>query len=120
MPAGKRIIEELSKVADGASSALSGLKNEIETLVRRQIERFLADADVVPREEFDAVKEMAAKARLEQEKLAERVAHLEARLESGPAKRTRSTSTRKTAAKGPAAKGTAAKGTPGKGTAGKT
>ena len=73
-----RILEDLAKVTTGAVSTLAGIKNEIEGLVRQQLERLLSDMDLVPREEFDAVKAMAAKARGEQEALHKRVAALEA------------------------------------------
>jgi len=75
-----RVFDDLAKVAGGAVSALSGIKAEVEVLVRQQIERLLVEVDMVPRDEFDAVKEMAAKARGEQEKLEHRVRDLEARL----------------------------------------
>lgn len=75
-----RVFDDLAKVAGGAVSALTGIKAEIEVLVRQQIERLLVEADMVPRDEFDAVKAMAAKARGEQEKLERRVRDLEARL----------------------------------------
>jgi len=60
--------------------AAGGVKGEFETLVRRQFERVLATMDMVSRDEFDAVKEMAAKARSEQEALQLRVEQLEAAL----------------------------------------
>jgi len=75
-----RVFDDLAKVAGGAVSTLSGIKAEIEVLVRQRIERLLVEADMVPRDEFDAVKAMAAKARGEQEKLERRVRDLEARL----------------------------------------
>ncbi len=75
-----RIFDDLAKVAGGAVSTLSGIKAEIEVLVRQQIERLLVEVDMVPRDEFDAVKAMAAKARSEQEKQEKRILELEARL----------------------------------------
>jgi len=72
-----KIFDDLAKVAGGAASTLSGIKGEVESLVRQQIERILIDADMVPRDEFDAVKAMAAKARSEQETLEKRVRDLE-------------------------------------------
>ena len=75
-----RFLDDLARVANGAVSTMVGIKDEIEALVRQQIERFLAEADMVPRDEFDAVKAMAAKARGEQEKLEKRVDRLEAKL----------------------------------------
>ena len=80
MQSTSRFLDDLARVANGAVSTMVGIKDEIETLVRQQIERFLAEADMVPRDEFDAVKAMAAKARGEQEKLEKRVGRLEAKL----------------------------------------
>jgi BMFP domain-containing protein YqiC len=75
-----RLLDDLARMANGALNTLSGLREEIESRVRERVERMLADMDMVPREEFDAVKAMAQKARAEQEDLAARVAELERRL----------------------------------------
>jgi len=75
-----RLFDDIAKVAGGALSALGSLKQEIEALVRERIERTMTEANVVPRAEFDAVKEVAATARLEQEKLSQRVDALEKEL----------------------------------------
>lgn len=91
-----RIFDDLAKVAGGAVTTLAGIKAEIDGLVRQRIERLLAGADMVPRDEFDAVKAMAAKARAEQERLEGRVAALEKRLASAAGKTPRKT-TRKPA-----------------------
>jgi BMFP domain-containing protein YqiC len=88
MQSSNRILDDLARVANGAVSTLVGIKNEIDALVRQRIERLLNDANVVPREEFDAVKAMAAKARTEQERLEKRIAGLEAKLGVKPAART--------------------------------
>jgi BMFP domain-containing protein YqiC len=83
-----RILDDLAKVAAGALGGLSGVRQEVEARLRQQFERILADMAVVTREEFDAVKAMAAKARSEQELLAGRLDALEARLaerDAGPA-----------------------------------
>jgi BMFP domain-containing protein YqiC len=72
--------DDLARMAGGALGALSGLRAEMEALIRQQMDRFMAGADMVPREEFEVVREMAIKARTEQEALAQRVAALEARL----------------------------------------
>ena len=63
-----------------AAGAAQGMKREVETLMRSQGERFLREMDVVSREEFEAVKAMAEKARAENEALAARIAALEAAL----------------------------------------
>ena len=72
-----RILDDLAKVAAGALSGVSGVKQEVESRLRRQFERILSGMDLVKREEFEVVKAMVAKARAEQEELAERLARLE-------------------------------------------
>ena len=71
-----RLLDDLARMANGALNTLSGLREEIENRVRERVERMLADMDMVPREEFDAVKAMAQKARAEQEDLAAKVGEL--------------------------------------------
>ena len=80
MQTDNRLLDDLARVASGALGALSGMRTEVETRLREQFERVLARMDLVTREEFDAVKAMAAKARGEEEALAERLAALEQRL----------------------------------------
>ena len=80
MQSKNRVLDDLARVANGAVSTLVGVKGEIEAMVRAQVERLLARFDLVERDEFDAVKAMAAKARAEQERLEKRVAALEAKL----------------------------------------
>jgi BMFP domain-containing protein YqiC len=75
-----RFFDDLARVAAGAVNTLSGVKGEVETRLREQLERVLGGMDLVSRDEFEAVKAMAAKARAEQEDLATKVAALEARL----------------------------------------
>ena len=77
-----RLLDDLARVAGGAFGALAGIRNEIEELVKQRLERLLADLDHVPREEFEAVKAMAAKAREEQELLSQRLAELEKSLKT--------------------------------------
>jgi BMFP domain-containing protein YqiC len=72
--------DDMARVAAGAMGALSGVRGELESRFRDQLERILAGMDLVSREEFEAVKAMAAKAREEQEVLLQRIAELEARL----------------------------------------
>ena len=62
MQTSNRILDDLARVANGAVSTLAGVKGEIDALVRQRLERLLADADLVTRDEFEAVKAMAAKA----------------------------------------------------------
>ncbi|MCW8914871.1 MAG: accessory factor UbiK family protein [Magnetovibrio sp.] len=75
-----RILDDMAKVASGAVSAVTGLKGDSDNFLRRHVEKLLLEMDLVPREEFEAVKAMAAKARAEQEKLEARIAELEAKL----------------------------------------
>ena len=75
-----RLLDDLARVATGALGVAAGMRGEIEARLREQFEKILAQMDMVPREEFEAVKAMAAKAREEQEVLAERLAGIEARL----------------------------------------
>lgn len=75
-----RLFDELAKVMTDAAGAAQGVRREVETLVRGQADRVMAEMDIVRREEFEAVKEMAEKARLENEALADRISKLEARL----------------------------------------
>ena len=106
-----RIFDDLAKVAGGAVSTFTGLKAEIEVLIRQQIERLLLDADMVPRDEFDAVKELAANARSGQEALEERVRNLERKLGvKAPAKAKTKTKAKKTKPKKQMKKKSSAKG----------
>jgi BMFP domain-containing protein YqiC len=73
-----RILDDLARLATDAAGAAQGVRREIETIVKTQIERLLRELDVVPREEFEAVREMALLAREENDRLAARIAALEA------------------------------------------
>ncbi|MEX2615408.1 MAG: accessory factor UbiK family protein [Alphaproteobacteria bacterium] len=86
MQAENRFLDDLARVANGAIGALSGVRTEIEAMVKQRVERLLADMDLVTRDEFDAVKAVAAKARSEQETLESRVAALESALSKTKAK----------------------------------
>ena len=91
MPAENRLFEDFARVASGALGAASGIRGEIEAMVRQRVERIAADLNLVSREEFEAVRTLAERARAEQEALAaeltalkaeqaQRVAKLELRL----------------------------------------
>jgi BMFP domain-containing protein YqiC len=75
-----RFFDEVARLMNDAAGAAQGVRREFETLFRNQAERFLRDLDVVKREDFEAVKEMARLAREENEALKARVAALEAAL----------------------------------------
>ena len=77
MQTSNRILDDLAKVASGAVSTAAGVKDEIEAIIRQRLEKFLADADLVSREEFEVVKAMASEARAEQERLIKRLKALE-------------------------------------------
>ncbi len=75
-----RFFDEMARLMTDAASVAQGVRREAETVFRTQVERWIADLDLVKREDFDVVREMASKARTENEHLAARVAQLEARL----------------------------------------
>jgi len=73
-----RVYDDLTRLVTDAAELAQGVRREAETAIKTQLERLLATMDVVTREEFEAVKEMAAKARDENERLIQKVAALEA------------------------------------------
>jgi BMFP domain-containing protein YqiC len=75
-----RFFDEVARLMNDAAGAAQGMRREVETLFRNQAERILRDLDVVKREDFEAVKDMARLAREENEALKARVAALEAAL----------------------------------------
>ena len=81
-----RIFDEMARLMNDAAGVAQGVRREFDTLFRAQAERILRDLDVVQREEFEAVKEMARLAREENEALKARIAALEAKLDK-PAKK---------------------------------
>jgi len=78
MQTDNRLLDDLAKLATNAVGAAAAMRQEVEARFKAQLERLLVDMNLVTRDEYEAVKEMAAKARTEQEALAERVARLEA------------------------------------------
>lgn len=77
-----RILDEFAKLVTDAAGAAQGVRKEVETAFRSQAERILNSMDVVQREEFEAVRVMAIKARAENESLAARLAELEVQLQA--------------------------------------
>jgi len=73
-----RLFDEMARLMNDAAGVATGFRRELDTLVRTQAERVLRSMDVVQREEFEAVKDMARLAREENEALKERIAALEA------------------------------------------
>ena len=80
MQTGKRVLDDLARVASGAAGAAGAVRDEMESMVRDRLQTLLDSMDLVRREDFEAVQEMAQNARMEQERLEARVAALEARL----------------------------------------
>lgn len=82
-----KLLDDLARMASGAMGAVAGVRGEVEQQFRQQLERLLAGMDLVHRDEFDALRDMVAAARAqeeamaalkrEQEALLERLAHLE-------------------------------------------
>jgi len=79
-----RFFDEMAKLMNDAAGVASGVLKEVETIFQAQAERILRNLDVVTREEFEAIKEMAAKARDENERLSARIAALETKLGAAP------------------------------------
>ncbi len=94
-----KILDDLARFASGAAGSLGDVKTEIEARAREAVERLAGRLDLVTRDEFEAVKALAAEARGHADKLEARVAELEAALSGG-----------KTAKKKPAKKKTANRG----------
>ena len=85
MQSRNRLLDDLAKVAGSAAGVAAGLKNEVEARLRHQFERVLDGLELVDRDEFEAARAMAAEARAENERLAARIANLEAAAKSGNA-----------------------------------
>src|SRR4051794_24965040 len=75
-----RLLDELAKLMTDAAGAAQGVRREVEQAFRAQAERLLNSMEVVQREEFEAVRDMAVKARAENKALTARIEALEARL----------------------------------------
>lgn len=77
-----KVLDDLAGIAGGAFSALAGLREEAEALVRARVDEALRKLDLVRREELDAVQELAANARAGQEAAEARIVDLTSRLEA--------------------------------------
>ena len=75
-----RFFDDMSRLFNDAAGAARSLSQEAETIIKGQVERLLATMDVVSRDEFEAVRDMAAAARNANDALEKRIAELEARL----------------------------------------
>ena len=78
-----RFLDEIARLMNDAAGVASGVRREVDTVFRNQADRILRELDVVKREEFEAVKDMARIAREETEALKARVAALEAKVGTG-------------------------------------
>ena len=74
------IFDQMAKLMTEAAGAADGVRREAETVMRSQLQRLLSDMELVTREEFEAVKEMAAIARDENEALKAELAELKSNL----------------------------------------
>ncbi len=83
-----RLFDDFARVASGAMGAFAGVRQEMDVLFRQQVERLVASMDLVPREEFDAMAELAQSAAAKVEALEARLQALEAasqpRVEAAP------------------------------------
>ena len=78
-----RFLDEIARLMNDAAGVASGVRREVDTVVRTQADRILRELDVVKREEFEAVKDMVRLAREENEALKARIAALEAKAGTG-------------------------------------
>ncbi len=108
MQSENKILDDMARVASSAMGVAAGMRSEVEARIREQMERLLAQMDLVSREEFDAVKAVAVAAREEQEALSAKLAALEARLAAMEKAKPKAQS--KTPSKTPSKTGTASQG----------
>lgn len=87
MQTDNRFLDGMARFLTNAAGTAQAFKAEMETIVKARVEKMISDLDFVPRDEFEAVKAMAAKARAENEKLAARLAELETKLGVKPKSR---------------------------------
>ncbi len=75
-----RLFDDIAKVANSAAGTFAGMKEEIENMVKHRVESLLIDMNMVNRDEFNAVKEMVSKSRIQQEQLEKQVKKLESKI----------------------------------------
>lgn len=92
------LIDDIARLMTSAAGAMQGARDEAEAAVRTRLERILADMDLVDRESFETVREMAAEARMENERLSAELAEL--RAEVAELKKPKRAPRRKKAAEG--------------------
>ena len=91
MQSSNRLLGDIARLASGAMSMAAGAKTELEQLIQQRVERFLNEKGWVAREEFDAVRALAQRAREEQEKIHERLDHIEKKLSAKSKSKSRPT-----------------------------
>lgn len=84
MQSNNRLLDDFARVTSGMLGVATGMRGEAEAVIKSRLQLLLADMDLVPREEFEAVKAVAATARLEQEALTKRVEALEKAIAGAP------------------------------------
>ncbi len=89
------IFDDIAGVMTGAAGIVAGAGEEVRTVLRARTERLIADMDLVSREEFDLVKEMASKAVLENQALRKEIAELKQAIQKPKPRKTRKTSSTK-------------------------
>ena len=77
MQSENQFLDQLAKFMTGAAGAAKGVRDEIGVMIKTQAERLVGDLNLVPREEFDAVKAMLNESRKEVERLSARIEKLE-------------------------------------------
>ncbi len=87
MQSQSHVLDDLAQLLSNAAGAAQGVRQEIETLVRHQAERLIADFDLVTREEFEAVRAMSIQLEKENRELRKRVKSLEKTATKTPAKK---------------------------------
>ena len=80
MQSSNRLLGDIARLASGAMSMAAGAKTELEQLIQQRVEKFLSEKGWVARDEFDAVRSLAQRAREDQEKIHERLDHIEKKL----------------------------------------
>jgi len=75
-----RLLGDIARVANGAAGVATGMRDEIESIVQQRLERVLSRLNLVTREEFDVIKELAVTARQEQEALQKRLDEIDKEL----------------------------------------
>lgn len=84
MQTDNRLFDDFARLTNSLLGVATGMRGEVEGVIKARLQALLADMDLVTRDEFDAIKAVAVKARAEQERLEKRVAELEAALAAQP------------------------------------